>query len=447
MKSAPRVTTALKAYAALVWGCALAAVLLSWSHRLAPRPWDMPALWTALSLLALIAVAGALPVTLTPKIKLHVAHAPLFTAILLYPVPLAALLGAGGVFAYHVWLWRQRRRTGFDLLFNTGRVALEVAAAGLLLQALAPAGVAGHGGDPKTILAVLAAALAGYAANVAGNYGAAGLVLRQDPLRLWWRTASLEVPQHAAVLLFGYATTLVVGTYPIFALALLVSFGTTYVSMRASVRLQTSTRATVEALADAVDLRLYGTAGHSERVAELAGALARRLGRPGDEVALVQQAGRVHDIGKIGLSDAVLRKPAPLTDGERLAVQQHVELGWAFLGRFPDYRRGRELVRLHHERPDGRGYPLGLRDGHIPLLAALLAVAEAYESMTSERVYRRALSPEQACAELVAGRGTAWQATAVDALLAELRARGVLAPETPAEGSGRLPVAVPIQVP
>ena len=173
---------------------------------------------------------------------------------------------------------------------------------------------------------------------------------------------------------------------------------------------------TVIALAEAIDIRDTGTGEHSHTVARYAELMARELGFGEERVERVRLAGVLHDIGKIGISDRVLTKPGPLDHTEWAEMYTHPEIGARLLSR-PEFEDLREWILAHHERPDGLGYPRGLRDDQIPLEARILAVADAYEAMTADRCYRPALGEAAARAELEGGAGTQFDATVVAALL------------------------------
>ena len=174
--------------------------------------------------------------------------------------------------------------------------------------------------------------------------------------------------------------------------------------------------ATLLSLAEALDLRDAVTSDHSQTVGRHCEQVARELGLPRERVERVRLAGVLHDIGKIGVSDMILRKPAPLDPDEWAEMRRHPEIGARILSasEFDDIR---EWVLSHHERPDGRGYPRGLRGDKIPLEAKVLAVADAYEAMTSDRVYRRSIGLERAREELRRGAGTEFDAVVVEAFL------------------------------
>ena len=162
--------------------------------------------------------------------------------------------------------------------------------------------------------------------------------------------------------------------------------------------------ATVVGLAEALDIRDTGTGEHSRTVARYAGMMARRMGFAGQRVERIELAGLLHDVGKIGISDSVLTKPGPLDDEEWKQMRTHPQIGARLLGR-PELADLRGWIVAHHERPDGKGYPFGLSHGDIPLEARILSVADAYEAMTADRVYKRAMAAEAARAGAAGLRG------------------------------------------
>ena len=173
-------------------------------------------------------------------------------------------------------------------------------------------------------------------------------------------------------------------------------------------------------LAEALDLRDAGTAEHSQAVGQYAEMMARELGLDAPAVERIRLAGVLHDVGKIGVSDAILRKPSALTEEEWLEMTRHPEIGARLLGDdAPDIR---EWILAHHERPDGKGYPYGLRGTQIPLEARILAVADAFEAMTADRVYRSALPRSEALAELERHSGTQFDPMVVQAFLSAVDA-------------------------
>ncbi len=164
--------------------------------------------------------------------------------------------------------------------------------------------------------------------------------------------------------------------------------------------------ATLEALGGALDLRDHDTEGHCQRVSQLATAVAKELGFNGEELERVRHAAAVHDIGKIAIPDAILAKPGSLTDDEWEVMKRHPELGYEMLKDIPVLGDVANVIRCHHERYDGEGYPRGLRGEGIPLAARIFAIVDTYDAMTSGRPYRGATSHEQAMDEIIRCAGT-----------------------------------------
>jgi putative nucleotidyltransferase with HDIG domain len=188
--------------------------------------------------------------------------------------------------------------------------------------------------------------------------------------------------------------------------------------------------AALEALSATVDARDTYTAGHSRRVAASARIIAEQLGLTDAELVLVDQAALLHDIGKIGVPDAVLLKEGPLDSAEWSVMRSHPEEGARIIERLGYLDEVVPGIRYHHERPDGRGYPEGLLGDEVPLAARIIHVADALDAMTTKRLYRDEMSFEDALEEIRRGRGTDFCALCVDALERAVAARliGTLTP-------------------
>lgn len=182
--------------------------------------------------------------------------------------------------------------------------------------------------------------------------------------------------------------------------------------------------ATVLSLAEALDQRDSGTARHSQTVGRLCEMMAAELDLDEDRIQRLRLAGILHDIGKIAVPDSILRKPGPLTDDEWVQMRRHPELGARILSS-RELDDVREWILAHHERPDGIGYPKGLTADEIPLEAAIVAVADAFEAMTSDRVYRPGMSQEAATDELLDNAGSQFSQNVVYALLRALEREGI----------------------
>jgi HD-GYP domain-containing protein (c-di-GMP phosphodiesterase class II) len=175
---------------------------------------------------------------------------------------------------------------------------------------------------------------------------------------------------------------------------------------------------TIKVLATTLDERDPYTHGHSERVAIYAQKIGRKMNLSQKQIELLGIAGLLHDIGKIGIEDAILHKPGSLTPGEYEIVKRHPAKSITILESIDYMADILPLIRHHHERYDGHGYLNGLRGEEIPLGSRILAVADSYEAMTSDRPYRKALTKERAVIELKVGSGTQFDPKVVEAFVA-----------------------------
>jgi PAS domain S-box-containing protein len=175
----------------------------------------------------------------------------------------------------------------------------------------------------------------------------------------------------------------------------------------------------IDALAQACEFRDDDTGHHTERVGEMSARIARAMGEPKKFVAKLQLAAPLHDVGKIGIPDAVLLKPGKFTDEEMEVMRQHTTIGAKVFERSvsPFMLLAREIALCHHERWDGSGYPNGLRGADIPLAARIVAVADVYDALTHERPYKRAWSSAEAIEEIAAQSGKHFDPRVVDAFL------------------------------
>jgi putative nucleotidyltransferase with HDIG domain len=176
----------------------------------------------------------------------------------------------------------------------------------------------------------------------------------------------------------------------------------------------------VRALTASLDARDPYTAGHSERVSVVSVAIGEQMQLDPEAIEILRLGALLHDVGKIGVPDEVLRKRGRLTVAEYDAIKAHPLAGARILQSIPFLARHIPIVELHHERPDGRGYPYGLAGDAIPMAAQIVHVADAFDAMTSARAYRPARLPIEAIAELRNGSGTDFDSVAVEALVAAL---------------------------
>lgn len=179
-----------------------------------------------------------------------------------------------------------------------------------------------------------------------------------------------------------------------------------------------SAEAAFMALALTIEARDPTTNGHCERLARYAVRLGRALGLEGDDLGALHRGGYLHDVGKVGVPDAVLLKPGRLTPAERDLMRRHPDIGDSLCAPLQSLRHVRPIIRHHHERLDGSGYPCGLRGDAVPLLAQIVAIVDVYDALTTLRPYRPALPHGDAVRELLAGvRAGYYNARFVEAFL------------------------------
>jgi len=190
-------------------------------------------------------------------------------------------------------------------------------------------------------------------------------------------------------------------------------------------RLIRDTASTLVSLARAIDAKDRYTQGHSARVTAYSVLLAEKIGIKGTELAMLKQIGPMHDIGKIGISEMIINKPARLSPQERRVMQQHPIIGERIVNSIRSFQPGLYLVRNHHEDFNGAGYPDGLRGDEIPLSARVLRIADTWDAMTTRRPYRDPLDPDVALDELRKYAGTQFDADLVGEFC-ELKSDGAL---------------------
>jgi HD-GYP domain-containing protein (c-di-GMP phosphodiesterase class II) len=268
-------------------------------------------------------------------------------------------------------------------------------------------------------------------------------VVQESLVRLW-KSNFGAAPLFVALPLIGSLVPVVAQENPLAVPILLVPLLGAHYSQRALRRSQTETQLTIESLVDALEVRDSYTHNHSIRVTQYVEAIIAEVPHlPLATRKMVIDAARVHDIGKVGVRDASLLKAGKLTDEEFNDIKRHPGIGADLIGSLELYRRSVPIVRHHHERWDGRGYPDGLEGDEIPLGSRIIAVADSFDAMTSNRPYRRAMSHEAALAEIVRNSGTQFDPEIVEAFQ---RALSKPIPVTEQTATGAEHVVGPIAV-
>ncbi len=248
-----------------------------------------------------------------------------------------------------------------------------------------------------------------------------GIQTGVGPLRSWRiNLQSVLLPEIAKSIL-GIVAALLYVVNPIFVAFIVLPVLVAHVATDIIQRLENETIEAITTLADIVDLRDPYTARHCERVAATSRRLAQRLGLSREEVEEVTLAARVHDVGKMGIANEILLKDGPLTHEETAEMQRHSQLGADVLQKYRNFRRSVPLVLHHHERYDGRGYPTGIGGADIPLGAMIIAHADTFDAMTSDRPYRKGMRPEVALQRVSEASGTQFDPAIAGVFVSMLR--------------------------
>jgi len=382
---------------------------------------------TLLVLAVLFMVCDSTPTPLTssrPSAWSPSSSATLAAVVLLGPAG-AALVGATSVISVRRGLHLKQR------VFNGSMYAISAYAAGEAYLALGgPVGLPGPASFPWIIWPFAVAAVV----HVLVNHGVLWGILKLTPPLPSTQQRRGALGLNLPLLLIsdlGYATLGLliaalwsVGLRPVGVVLVLVPMFVARWAMGQFAAQERAYAATMGALCQAVETKDFYTRGHSERVSRGSAMLAREVGMRPERVDAIRYAGMLHDVGKLGVPTKVLQKNGPLTEEELAAIQLHPMRGLEILREIGFLDEALAGIMHHHERMDGRGYPLGLVGDEIPEFARVIAVADAFDSMTSNRSYRGARTVGEAVRELHRWAGTQFDPALVDAFVAALKREG-----------------------
>jgi putative nucleotidyltransferase with HDIG domain len=334
--------------------------------------------------------------------------------ILLVPPPFAAISVGSAVLVEELVQRTSIQRATFNTSCHVLTISLASFAVGLI-------------GDPRVIIeehqqltlvaVVVAVSLVYHLVNDVLTSAVMALATGRPLVYLLRTSGRSTIFAEAGAGMIGVLFALIWIVAPLWTTLLAIPAAVIARALRYIRQLEGETRSAVATMAQVVDDRDSSTFHHSERVANYAVSLAGELGLDEGLIELIEQAASVHDLGKIGVPDRVLLKPGPLTTDERATMWLHTEIGARILSQFHLFRSGAEIVLHHHEAFDGSGYPGGLAGDAIPLGARVVAVADAFDAMTSDRPYRRALSVDEAVERFHIGAGRQWDPVVVAAML------------------------------
>ena len=391
--------------------------------------------WSRLGVLAILfLVCESTPTAISPR---RLAWSPGYAATLASVV----LVGPAGaaIVGFTSALSLRRGPTATQRIFNGANYALSAYAAGQVYLALGGSvGIpAGH-----SFPAIIGPFAVAAAVHVLANYGllAGVLWLTRDPDRSQNGQSVLDprlpLPDlgYAVFGLLIAAIWSVVG--PFAAILVLIPLFVARWAIAQFADQQRAYEATLRVLCQAVETKDYYTRGHSERVSKGSVMIARAIGMRPERVEAIRYAGMLHDVGKLGVPTKVLQKTGKLTEEEYAAIQLHPMRGLEIIREIGFLDEALAGIMHHHERIDGRGYPMGLAGDEIPEFARVLAVADAFDCMTSTRSYRGARTVSEAVAELRRCSGTQFDPAFVDALVAAVQRDGWQTPDVPAPPPG-----------
>ncbi|WP_427920075.1 HD-GYP domain-containing protein [Streptomyces sp. cg40] len=342
----------------------------------------------------------------------------LLAAAFLLPPPAAALVPLPGALFSHVEQGSPRLRRSW----RAAQLALAVWTAGRVHWALGGRNAVVASDFPYALLPALAAVLAFCLVLTVLDGGILALA-EQVPLRRAWQ--GLFLRSLAPIGVHGLAGLMMAVLWrspygPVAALLVLLPMGVSWWVFAQYHREHAAHQATIRALVQAVDIKDGYTRGHSERVGQASMMIARELGMDDSRVEVLRFAGILHDVGKLGVPTRLLRKDGPLTPEERRVIELHPEYGHEIVRGISFLGEARAAVLHHHERLDGSGYPYGLLGSQIPESARVVAVADAFDAMTSTRSYRRARPVSAALEELSRCAGSQFDPLMVRALVRAL---------------------------
>ena len=388
--------------------------LLAWTWVAEPVCFDQQLLVTTGAMLAVNLASEHYAIKLPRGGHLAASTITQIASMLILPPPLVLLITASGTIIEDIIT----RRAWYKTLFNTGQFMLAVGMPALLLDASGSSrALLSPGNAAQGVPLAIAAVVLYYATNTILTNTIIALEQQAPVIGVWLANNSTSV-----LLEFGMGVIGVLWAYiwlldPLWSFLAVLPAIMTWRAFSHIRRLEDENEQGILAIAETIDARDPYTFQHSIRVAQYTEKIAKALHLNPLQVDQLISAARLHDLGKLGISNEVLHKRGELNAEDWATMRRHPEIGARILGRYQLYREGADCVLHHHERYDGTGYPRGLRGEEIPLGARILAVADAYEAMTSDRPYRRALSAEKAKEELKLGMGTQFDPTVVAAFL------------------------------
>lgn len=380
---------------------------------LVPSLLSLSNIWLVLIFFLAISVfAEFIPVDLPMAGSITIGFPIDFVIILVYGPALAMLITAISAIISEVL---EKKTSWYKVIFNASQYALSVGVAGLTYQF-----VGGVVGFQNFFKFALPAALCALSYCVVNSILVAMVISLSQEAKLTtvWRVNIKEmIPSYLAEAPMGFIMAIVYVEVGIIGILL---FFLPLLLARRSFELYTKMRKvyldTIRALAAAIDAKDPYTKGHSERVADISVALAQELNLSGRDIESIEYTALLHDIGKIGIADNILGKNSSLTNKEFDKIKEHTVMGAKIIEPVDFLKNSYKAIYHHHEKYNGKGYPDGIKSEKIPILARIIAVADAYDAMSSDRPYRKKLSHNKILKELEEQSGKQFDPEVVKAL-------------------------------
>jgi HD-GYP domain-containing protein (c-di-GMP phosphodiesterase class II) len=331
------------------------------------------------------------------------------SAIVILPLPMAIVVAGVAKACRMVQLRWKHRRNWRSTVLNTSSSVLSTAVGGLAFHALHGDTYLWSGSFLMVVLgfpAVAALALGYHLIDVGTVTGAITLNSGEKTQRIFAQISRDTLMPEMSLIAVGMIFAILFHFSPALSFFVVVPVFLSMQSFGAVARLRKETVEAVLKMAESIDYRDTGTYEHSERLASYCQRVAAAISLTPEHVKEIVLASRVHDLGKIGISNDVLLKQGPLTLQERQLMEEHPVIGAKILSSYSSFKESVDIVRHHHERWDGKGYPDGLKGEEIPIGSRIITVVDSFDAMTSDRPYRKGMTVSDAVDRLKDGMGT-----------------------------------------
>ncbi|MGC7871901.1 HD domain-containing phosphohydrolase [Desulfosporosinus sp. SYSU MS00001] len=357
--------------------------------------WSLRAFLSVLIFGLLASASESLPVSLPRGGYVTVSFAVFLCVVILFPLGISSsVVAIGGLFVFGKEV---RGQPLYKRIFNASQFVVSIGLASILIEFVGTRGSFA----PRLILIYLGAAVVYMFTNMTIVSIALGELQNKSPWQIWLNNIRWSIPNFIALAPLGLLMALIYRNYGPFGLLLLfIPLLVSRHSFQLYIDMRENYLNTVEALVQALEAKDTYTSGHSERVGKYAVAIAEGINMSEDKIEFLKYAAVLHDVGKIGVSEAILNKEGKLLDSEWEAIRSHPVIGETIIKSIKFMFDIGQVVRHHHERYDGKGYPDGIQGEDIPLESRIIAVADTYDAITSDRSYRKGKTHEEAIKEL-----------------------------------------------